>query len=91
VVSTSASREPAANAAKGDDELFTRVDLTVELRGTYRDLLATIVDLSLGGAIARVAGPSFRRTGSALVATVPVTLFEPLPAVGRAAALGGTP
>jgi hypothetical protein len=93
VVSTSASREPAGPAANGDDALFTRVDLTVELRGAYRDLLATIVELSLGTAIARVGGPSFRRTGTTLVASVPVTLFEPLPALGRAGtgALGGTP
>jgi len=91
VVSTSASREPAGSVTDGDDELFTRVDLTVELRGAYRDLLATVVDLSLGAAIARVAGPSIRRAGTTLVATVPVTLFEPRPSLGRAGALGGTP
>ena len=77
VVSTSANRTVAPAVAGDPLALFTRVDFTIELRGTYRALLATVVDLSLGNEIARVAAPSLRRDRGTLVASVPVTLYEP--------------
>jgi Tfp pilus assembly protein PilO len=55
-----------------------QIPLTLELRGSYRDLLATIVDLSRGDEIVEVDAPSLRRDGDALIASVPVAVFEPL-------------
>jgi Tfp pilus assembly protein PilO len=75
VVSSSTGHTPSdSRTASG---LFDHVALTLELRGTYRGLLAAIVDLSRGNEIVSVAAPSFRRDGRTLVASVPIEIFEP--------------
>jgi Tfp pilus assembly protein PilO len=74
VVSSRAGRAthpPGAAAAP-------QIPLTLELRGSYRNLLATIVDLSRGDEIVEVDAASLRRDGDALIASVPVAVFEPL-------------
>ncbi len=62
-----------------DDALgtFKRVPLTLQIRGSYRSLLATIADISSGSEIVSVDTPSLQRDGDAVIATVPVAIFEP--------------
>jgi Tfp pilus assembly protein PilO len=77
VVSTSAAAN-APPAQRADTTIVaTGVEFTIELHGTYRDLLACIVDLSRQHALVRVRMPSIRRTGDSLDASLPVTLYEP--------------
>jgi hypothetical protein len=77
LVSTNAGGAPPDGGANPTTDPFARSIFTLELRGPYRRLLATIVDLSRGREIVRVEAPSFRRDGDSLVASVPVSIFEP--------------
>jgi hypothetical protein len=49
----------------------------LSLEGGYADLLEAIADLSRGDALVSVETPTIRRSAVALVAEVPVTLYEP--------------
>jgi hypothetical protein len=70
---------PHADATEARlDEIFDASDVTLQLRGSYRALLATISELSTGSQIVRVDIPSLRRDGASIVATVPATLLRPL-------------
>ena len=65
-----------------------RTAISVSLRGRYRNLLATIGEMSLGPEIVRVDPPTLTRDRSEVTAIVPVTIFEPgMPA----ATAGATP
>jgi hypothetical protein len=88
LVSTNARHD--GNAEPRDASGFGRVALTVELRGSYRHLLEAVVDLSRGKEIVAVDPPNFRRDGRSLVASVPVTIFEPA-APGDGNARSGEP
>ncbi len=78
---TTIARDTAATTQTSDPQgqpsLFTQTRVRLELRGTYGGLLAAIGDLSLGDEIVRVEAPSLQRSGNELVASVPVTIFEP--------------
>jgi hypothetical protein len=56
---------------------FGHADLTLQFRGAYGALLETIADVSRGREIVAVRSASIRREGDALIATVPVTLYDP--------------
>jgi Tfp pilus assembly protein PilO len=56
---------------------FKRVALTLQLRGSYRNLLAAIAEISQGNEIVAVEVPSLQRDGDSIVASVPVAIFEP--------------
>jgi hypothetical protein len=49
----------------------------LSLEGGYAELLGAIADLSRGDALVSVEIPTIRRSAVALVAEVPVTLYEP--------------
>lgn len=74
-----AGEPPASRGERGErgDSPFPQISLTLELRGAYRALLETVGDLSRGSEIVSVGQPSLRRDGAALVASVPITIYEP--------------
>lgn len=76
LVSTNVSQEDPndAHAAAG---IFTKTHLTLMLRGSYRRLLTAIAELSTGSEIVDVQMPNLARDGSAVVATVPIDIYEP--------------
>jgi len=87
LVSTNVTPDDATEA-RGAGTPFTKTRVSLELRGPYRRLLATIADLSLGSEIVEVRAPSLAREGPGVLAKVPVTIYEPLhltapPAVRR--------
>ena len=74
------SVQPASASAQGDAAAAPAGDRTVinvSLRGSYRSLLATIGELSLGPEIVRVDAPTLSRDKGTVDALVPVTIFEP--------------
>jgi hypothetical protein len=77
LVSTTVSGDAAATTVSAHPALFKQTQVLLELRGTYGHLLATVRDLSLGSAIVGVEAPTIRRDGNALIASVPVTIYEP--------------
>jgi Tfp pilus assembly protein PilO len=79
VISTTAQRDMAEGPAGNTDTGLRKIDLTLELRGRYRNLLSTIADLSAGNQIVDVRAVSLRRTDSRLIARVPISLFEEEP------------
>jgi hypothetical protein len=62
---------------------FKETHLLLQVRGSYSNLLATVVDLSMESELVRIAVPTMRREGNDILATVPVTLLVPSPAVDR--------
>jgi hypothetical protein len=80
VISTTAQRDTAEGFAGTTDTGLRHIDLTLELRGRYRNLLSTIANLSTGNQIVDVLSVSLRRTDSGLIARVPIRLFEEEPA-----------
>jgi Tfp pilus assembly protein PilO len=90
LVSTSEARDLSSGAASGANAAPSndRTQLVIELRGSYRQLLAAIGELSLGPEIVRVDAPTLKRDGNDVIASVPVTIFEP---TARATQDGGAP
>ncbi len=78
LLSTIASLTDLPNRSSGDGLTFHATDLTLELAGSYEHLLAGLSEMSLGSEMVGVEAPSFRRDGLRLVATVPVTIYEPI-------------
>lgn len=78
LVTTSATQEQESSQSPGGTVLFGRTLATLELRGPYRALLATIADLSMGSAIVEVRESSLHRDGNTIVADVPVVIYESL-------------
>ena len=77
LVSTSTTHEVAASNERISGSILRGTHVGIELRGTYRRVLAAITDLSLGSEIVRVDEPTLRRRDDDIEATIPVTLFEP--------------
>ena len=77
LLSTSVTRDSEAATNPLASALLAPTRVTVELRGPYRNVLAAIGSLSLGSEIVDVAAPSLRRDGDAVIASVPVTIYEP--------------
>lgn len=85
LVTTSVSQDNSdAPPAVARPASFSVSRVNLELRGSYRDLLAAIGDLSLGSAIIAVEPPSMRRDGDTIAATVRAVIYEP-PRGGAAA------
>jgi hypothetical protein len=79
LVSTSASPDvPIARDESPRALLFQRTRLALELRGTYRGLLTAIGELSIGPEIVEVGAPGLHRDRDRIVASVPITIYEPL-------------
>jgi hypothetical protein len=76
VLSTIAQRDRADGSTADGETEMRRIDLTIELRGSYRNLLGTIADLSVGDQIVDVRSVSLRRADTSLIARVPISLFE---------------
>jgi len=89
LLSTTASQSDVPNRSSGDGVTFHATDLTLELGGSYEHLLAGLSEMSLGSEMVGVEAPSLRRDGPRLVATVPVTIYEPLDARHSVAAVRG--
>jgi hypothetical protein len=81
VTLVSTSVEPDASPLKDPattlPALLRQRQVSLELRGTYPHLLATVAEVSRGPGIVGAAEPTLRRAEGAIVATVPVTLYEP--------------
>lgn len=77
LVSTNAASDSGSHEGEPAGASFSRVRLTVDLRGSYRALLATVAELSTGSEIAEVGEPNLRRDGDAIAATIPVVVYEP--------------
>jgi hypothetical protein len=77
LVATSLSRAKPTRGNADGPELLTPTHVTLELRGTYRNLLLLIAALSTGSEIVAVEPPDMRRDGTAVMASVPVTIYEP--------------
>jgi len=90
LVSTNVSQQTVQNT-NPQAALFKETGVLLELRGAYRDLLGTVRDLSNGSAIVAVDSPAIRRDGNALIANVPVTIYEPSDARDPGSTLGSTP
>jgi hypothetical protein len=85
---TASAAAPAAAAAGGGNayrSAFAATRLSLELRGTYRDLVTVIGELSYGTELVRVEAPSFHLAGNLLGAVVPVNVYDP----ARSAPAGG--
>ncbi len=76
LLSTTAQRDGADGSPADGETEMRRIDLTIELRGSYRNLLGTIADLSVGDQIVDVRSVSLRRADTSLIARVPISLFE---------------
>ena len=87
-----ATREDARPAVPASP-LFRAVAIDVSLEGGYANVLETVADMSLGGAIVEVDAPTLRHAdGNDVDAVVPAVLYIPndrLPV--RPATLGGSP
>jgi Tfp pilus assembly protein PilO len=79
LVATSVTPDATAEngPAAAHPALFKQTGVSLELRGTYAHLLGAIGDLSRGSEIVGVDPPTLRRDGDAVVASVPVTIYEP--------------
>jgi hypothetical protein len=84
LVTTSLSRSANASQDGSHSGLLMQTRGTVELRGAYRNVLVVIAELSSGADIVAVDPPSVRRDGRSVVASVPVTIYEPAPAAREA-------
>jgi hypothetical protein len=85
LVSTSVAEDvnPATSPTPTLRALLRQTQASLELRGSYAHLLATVSDISRGSGIVGTGEPTLRRATGSIVATVPVTIYEP--------ARGGTP
>ncbi len=91
LLATNVSQDAGPTEA-GPDLPFTRTRVSIEMRGTYRALLAAIADLSNGSEIVEVREASLHRDGTAIAANVPVVIYEPLhPAQMSDTHAGATP
>jgi len=77
LVSTSVVQDTTAGPNGSNKTLLEATHATLELRGRYVDLLAAVADLSAGADMVGVEAPALHRDGSSIVASVPVTLYEP--------------
>ncbi len=77
LLSTSVSRDANGPKPQPLSSLLAPTALQIELRGSYAHVLAAIGDLSLGSEIVNVAAPSLRRDDDAVIASIPVTIYEP--------------
>jgi hypothetical protein len=76
VVSTTAQHDGVEGTTDDADTGLRHFDFTIELRGGYRSLLATIANLSSGNQMVEVRSISLRRSDRSLIARVPIVLFE---------------
>lgn len=90
LLSTSVTRDNLPANAPGSSTLLAPTHVALELRGSYRNVLAAIGDLSLGSEIVDVAAPSLRRDNDAVIASIPVTIYEPDPTGIASSATRGT-
>ncbi len=90
LLATSVSQDSASNPNDGPTLPFVRTRVSIEMRGTYRALLATISDLSTGSEIVEVLEPSLHRDGALVIASVPAIIYEPQRAT-NAARMGASP
>jgi Tfp pilus assembly protein PilO len=81
LVSTAESQDthgvPQPQGSTATEKFGDKTTLTIEMRGSYRNLLAAIGELSIGSEIVRVDSPTLRREGDAIDAVVPVSIYEP--------------
>jgi len=68
---------PAPRRSFSPSKRFRELHITLTLAGSYRDLLQSIAELSRGNELIFVNRPSLRHDGNSIVASVPVTIFEP--------------
>ncbi len=76
VISTTAQRNDAGPADDASDTGLRRIAFTIELRGSYLNLLDATANLSTGHQIVDVRSVSLRRSDNQLVARIPIVLFE---------------
>ncbi len=90
LVDTNVTQDAESTDAGATGVPFSRARVSIGLRGTYRTLLGTIADLSTGSEIVEVREPNLRRDGDAIVATVPLVIYEPQHAA-QATSVTGVP
>jgi Tfp pilus assembly protein PilO len=76
LISTTVRRDSSGGPDDDADTGMRRIPLTIELRGSYRNLLDATADLSNGNQIVDVRSVSLRRADNRLIARIPVVLFE---------------
>ena len=76
LLTTSMARASNAKTNRGASA-YLETHVTLEMRGAYRNVLLAIGDLSTGSAIVAVEAPNLHRDGDAVVASVPVVIYEP--------------
>ncbi len=76
VMSTTSQRDGVDGSAELGETEMRRIDLTIELRGSYRNLLSTIAAISAGNQVVDVRSVSLRRADADIIARVPISLFE---------------
>lgn len=92
LVSTAVTRDAnVSKAAVATTALLVPTRMQIELRGSYPRVLATIGDLSLGSEIVFVEAPSIRRDANDVVASIPLTVYEPDTQNALPVAAGGRP
>jgi Tfp pilus assembly protein PilO len=77
--SSAASQDRPVPGLRAPAALLGQTQLSIELRGSYRGLLAAVGELSHGSEIVGVNTPALRRDGDAVVATIPLTIYAPSP------------
>lgn len=78
LLSTTVTRDTSGpKPASPVTSLLAPTLLQIELRGSYSHVLAAIAEVSLGSEIVNVRAPSLRRDGDAVIASIPVTIYEP--------------
>jgi Tfp pilus assembly protein PilO len=78
LLSTSVTQDASGSkAGSTPNALLAPTRMQIELRGSYRRVLSAVAELSLGSEIVNVAAPSLRRDGDAVIASIPVTIYEP--------------
>jgi hypothetical protein len=92
LLSTTVSRDPTTAKVETHGVLLAPTSLEIVMRGSYARLLVAIATLSLGSEIVEVRAPSMRRDGDSVIASIPLTIFEPdTQAVSSAPPFGGPP
>jgi len=76
VISTTAQRGGAEEASDDGDTGLRHIAFTIELGGSYRNLLAATAKLSTGNQMVDVRSVSLRRADNRLIARIPIVLFE---------------
>ncbi len=91
LASSSATADQTALPGPGAyHSAFGASRLNLELRGTYRNIIAAIAGLSAGSELVRVEPASIHRAGTELSALVPVTVYDPsLPGPAAAGSSAG--